>query len=281
MKIIIKKFGVATIVLAVFLWTENAFAQIGQWGGFIYLTPKSAAGIPSDKKEDILRHLEKDPADFVNDFKPEKGKTETLQFYKGVEYSLNGAPVPGKAPTLLVRVESMKRAKVDDYCKAASHALGDYFDAECKFAVTRELNYTDAQTLEQLKANAPARGDGISQPNAVVLPISKTAAWWSMPLDKRKSYFDQKPDLFGKDHLGHNAIGFVYIKDIFRKLYHSRFIDDRQDFITYFEFSDSHVDTYKKLLNGLRSKQSNPEWELVQEKPLFWGRRVASLKEIL
>ncbi|MBI4389438.1 MAG: chlorite dismutase family protein [Nitrospinae bacterium] len=265
----------------VFLWASGASAQQGQWGGFIYLTPKTESGIPAGSKDAILQNLEKAAAGFANDFAPEKGKTDTIQYYKEHEYTQDGKPAAGKAPAILIRAESLDRSKVDDYFKTLSGALGDYFDVERRVGVTRELNYTSAETLDRLKAGAPKRGDGKSQPNAAVLPISKTSAWWALPLDKRENYFNQRPEIFGKNHLGHNAVGFMYITKIFRKLYHSRFIDGQQDFVTYFEFSDEDSETYKKLLDGLRDKTTNPEWGYVQEKPLFWGKRAASLKEIL
>ncbi|MBI4384816.1 MAG: chlorite dismutase family protein [Nitrospinae bacterium] len=276
-----RKLHAFILMSVVFLWASGASAQQGQWGGFIYLTPKTGSGIPAGKKDATLQNLEKAAAEFANDFTPEKGKTDTIQYYKQHEYTQDGKPAAGKVPAILVRVESLSRNKVDDYIRTLSGALGDHFDVERRLGVTRELNYTNAETLDRLKAGAPKRGDGKGQPNAVVLPISKTNAWWALTLDKRENYFNQRPEIFGKSHLGHNAVGFMYIDRIFRKLYHSRFIDDRQDFVTYFEFSDSDSETYKKLLDGLRDKAVNPEWEYVQEKPLFWGKRTASLKEIL
>lgn len=271
------KISVLAMLCAVFLWTTPAFSQQGQWGGFIYLVPKNGVTLSADKKESIAKALHHEAGDFSNDFSPEKGKVETIQFYKSSE-------APGEKPNSaagLIRVESMKKTKVDGYHKAVVHAVKDFFDVEYRIAVTAELDYTDAATLDQLKARAPTRGNGKDQPNAVVLPIAKTPAWWALPLDKRKQYMDKHPETFGKDHVGHNEIGFVYIKNIFRKLYHSRFIDDQQDFMTYFEFSDNDMDNYNNLLKNLRDKQINPEWEYVQERPIFYGKRKASIEEIL
>jgi len=269
------------LISAVFLWTSVAFAQQGQWGGFIYLTPKTCSGIPADKQDAILQNMKKAANGFANDFVPEEGKTNTIQYYKEHEYTQDGKPVAYKAPAILIRVESLNRSKVDDYIRTLSGILEDYFYVEHRIGVTQELKYTNTETLKRLKAAAPKRDDGKSQPNAVVLPLSKTNAWWALPLDKRENYFNQRPKILGKKQLGHNAIGFMYISKIFRKLYHSRFIDGQQDFVTYFEFSNNNSEVYKKLLGGLRDKTTNPEWKYVQEKPLFWGKRTASLKGIL
>lgn len=276
-----RKLTIFIMLCIVSLWTGPVFAQQGQWGGFIYLIPKEGVTLSPDRKDAIAKSLQQEAGDFHADFNPEKGKMETIQFLKTVEYSQDGKPLSSRVPSGLILVESMKRAKIDNYHKAVSAALKDYFDVEYRVSVTRELKYTDTGTLDQLKASAPKRGSGKDQPNGVVLPLTKTAAWWTLPLDKRKQYFDSHPDTFGKTHLGHNGVGFMYIKSIFRKLYHSRFADDQQDFMTYFEFPDSDVGTFNALLDGLRDKQKNPEWGFVQEGPLFQGKREMSLAAIL
>ena len=276
-----RRLCVLTTLCAIFLWNGSAFAQQGQWGGFIYLIPKDGIALSAEKRESVAKTLEKEISCFSNDYTPEKGQLETVLFCKGVEYSLDGKPLSSRVPTGLIRVESLTRAKIDKFHKSLYLALNDYFDIEYRISVTRELMYTDAATLGRLKTNAPTRGNGKDQPNAVILPLTKTTAWWAMPLDKRKQYFDKSPETLGKAQMGHNEVGFMYIKSIFRKLYHSRFIDDGQDFMTHFEFSDSDIDAFKALMNGLRDKETNPEWGFVQEKPMFWGKRVISLAEIL
>jgi chlorite dismutase len=237
--------------------------------------------VSSDAKSSIAKSLQKEAGDFLNDFTPEKGKLETIHYYKETEYTLNGKPVTSKVPTALIRVESVKREKIDAYYKTASTVLKDYFDLEYRVGVTQELKYTDTATLERLKAAAPQRGSGKDQPNAVIFPLSKSPAWWAMPLEKRKQYFDKHPETFGSENQGHNEVGFMYINKIFRKLYHSRYIDSQQDFMTEFEYSDNDVDTFKALLSGLQDIKKNKEWEFVKEFPIFWGKRKASIEEIL
>jgi len=268
-------------LLAVCFWATNAFAAQGQWGGFIYLIPKTGAQIPSDKKEDILLTLKNDAAGFSNEFDPGKGTLETIHYLKGRGYTLNGKPVTTGVASALIRVESLDRARVDAFHKSVVSALKDYFAVEYRIAVTGQLSYTDAMTLARLKEGAPKRGNAVEQPNAVVFPIAKTPQWWELPTDKRTEYFHKNPEAFGKDHSGHNEVGFVYIKKIFRKLYHSRFIDPQQDFMTYFEFSDDDKPAFESLLQGLRDEKINPEWKYVVEKPLFTGKRVKSIDEIL
>lgn len=276
-----KKHSAFLTLALFFLLAGSAFAQQGQWGGFIYLTPKSGVTLSPDVKSAIVKSLQHEAGDFLNDFMPEKGKLETIHFYKETGYTLNGKPVTSNVPTAIIRVESVKREKIDDYHKKASAALKDFFDLEYRVGVTQELKYTDTATLERLKAAAPKRGSGKEQPNAVIFPLSKSPAWWAMPAEKRKQYFDKHPETFGQENLGHNEVGFLYINKIFRKLYHSRFIDNQQDFMTEFEFSDNDVDTFKNLLHGLEDVKKNQEWEFVKESPIFWGKRMAAIEEIL
>lgn len=271
-----KKIGFSAVLLAVCLWTNTAFSSQGQWGGFIYLIPKAGMQIPADKKAGILHALKKDAAGFSNEFTPEKGAMETIHYLKGNGYTLNGKPVTSAVPSALIRVESLDRAKVEAFHKSVANALKDYFDVEYRTAVTGQLNYTDAKTLARLKEGAPKRGNGTEQPNAIVFPIAKKAEWWALPTDKRMELFHK-----GADYQGHNEVGFVYITKIFRKLYHSRFVDSQQDFMTYFEFSNDDIPAYEVLLNGLRDEKGNPEWKYVVEKPLFIGKRAKSIDEIL
>lgn len=265
----------------VLFWSGTVFSAQGQWGGFLYLIPNKPGGVPASPKKEILQALNQAAQKFSSDFTPSSKNTETLQYYTATEYSLNGRPVEGSAPSGMIRVESMNRGKIDDFLSTARKTLKNYYDIEFRLGVARELNYTDAQTLARLKENAPKRGDGTAQPNAVIFPLSKTPDWWKMTQEKRQQYFSAHPEIFGKAHQGHNGIGFQYITQIFRKLYHSRFYDSRQDFVTYFEFADSDRDTFQNLLNGLRDKTKNQEWKFVVEQPIFWGKRVASPDEII
>ncbi|QPJ61260.1 MAG: hypothetical protein G3M70_04905 [Candidatus Nitronauta litoralis] len=248
----------------------NAWAVQGQWGAFIYLFPKSGAVIDdSAALAPLAEKISQASSGFSNDFTPQKGKTDTAQFIRITDYLLNGNPVLDK-PTGLIRVESTDRKVLDDYVETLARAVKGYFRLETRFAVTRQLNYTDAETLKRLKDNAPKRGNGTEQPNAVVFPLSKTKAWWALTQEKRQNFF-----------LGHNAVGFQHIKRIFRKLYHSRFVDPGQDFMTYFEYADADADKFDALLSGLRDKTLNPEWGYVEEKPIVYGKRTATPAEML
>ncbi len=273
----------AFVLLAalVSLGAINAWAVQGQWAAFIYLFPKSEASMNDSSAQARLGHkISQASAGFSNDFTPQKNETDTVQYIRVTKYLLEGKPVSDK-PAALIRAESTDRKVLDEYVESLVRIVKDHFRLETRFAVTRELNYTDAETLQRLRDHAPKRGTGKEQPNAVVFPLSKTSAWWTLPTDKRQDYFYANPALFGKDHLGHNGVGFKYIQQIFRKLYHSRFTDPQQDFMTYFEYGDNDAETFDALLSGLRDPTHNQEWKYVQEKPIVYGKRTATPEEML
>lgn len=257
----------------------QAWATQGQWGAFVYLFPKSSAPLEDSVLSSIAEEIADASSGFSNDFSPQKEKTDTVQFIRVTGYSLNGNPVSG-SPAGLIRVESLNKKGLDGYVEAVTQAVQDYYRVKTRYAVTRQLNYTDEATLQRLKENAPKRAAGTDQPNVVVFPLSKTPAWWALTQEKRQNYFFANPAIFGKGHLGHNEVGFKYINRIYRKLYHSRFIDPEQDFMTYFEYADADAETFNALLSGLRDKTLNQEWNYVEEKPIVRGKRVATAAEM-
>ncbi|QPJ64662.1 MAG: chlorite dismutase family protein [Candidatus Nitrohelix vancouverensis] len=267
-------------ILTLFAWCGAAHAGPGLVGGFIYLFPKEGKEVPFQKRDSIMQKLQLHASNFGNDFNPLHGREDTIAYYQRLEYSLNGKAITGRIPISLIRVESMDRRKVDGYYENVKEVLGDYLDLEYRIAITRPLNYTDAETLAQLREKAPRRYSGNSDAFAVIFPLSKTAEWWAMDEKTRTSYFNTNPKAFGKDHLGHNGVGFKYIQMIFRKLYHSRDLDPQQDFVTYFEYPDDFEEVFSNLLNGLRDVKTNPEWKFVEEGPLFKARRVRSLNQL-
>ncbi|MCF8721821.1 chlorite dismutase family protein [Nitrospina gracilis] len=267
-------------LLLLSLAPSTAPAAQGQWGGFIYLFPKSGVELTEEWKRDLAALTEQAAQSFTNDFLPAQSGPENILYIKTVRYTMSGKPLAPQ-PLGVIRVESMDRGKIDGFYQAFRNAAEHRLDLKIIYGVTSELRYTDAATLERLKQNAPQRGSGFEQPNAVVFPLSKSQAWWGLPLDQRQAYFFQHPERFGAAHEGHNEIGFRYIQKIFRKLYQSRFIDGESDFVTYFEYADRDREVFTSLLEGLRDTERNPEWKFVEEAPIVYGTRVQGLVELL
>lgn len=153
------------------------------------------------------------------------------------------APVSLDGLTALTRIESnFVLAPVEPWCFRG---------------VTQHHQYTSA---EQRKALAHAHAEfAPGDVRAMLIPIRKSAAWWSLPTDQRQAFFNQ-----GK-LAGHTAIGEKYVDRVFRKLYHSRYLDTSlgYDFLTYFEFRPEHEPAFRDLLAALRDPSVNPEWAYV------------------
>ncbi|MBB5342185.1 chlorite dismutase family protein [Tunturibacter empetritectus] len=87
---------------------------------------------------------------------------------------------------------------------------------------------------------------------AALIPIRKTADWWDLPQDERRSIFEEQ-----SSHIG---IGLEYLPAIARRLLHSRDLAQPFDFLTWFEYAPEHCDIFEKLVSRLRSSR---EWQYV------------------
>lgn len=90
--------------------------------------------------------------------------------------------------------------------------------------LTKKANYVPGFS-DQMKADLKASSEPGPKPYAIVIPIRKTAEWWSLDQDKRAEMLKE-----------HTEAALPYAKTVKRKLYHSSGLDDL-DFITYFETS--------------------------------------------
>ena len=90
--------------------------------------------------------------------------------------------------------------------------------------LTKKANYVPGFS-DQLKADLKTASEPGSKPYVVVIPIRKSADWWTLDPDKRAAMMKE-----------HTEASLPYHKTVKRKLYHSTGLDD-MDFITYFETS--------------------------------------------
>ena len=128
--------------------------------------------------------------------------------------------------------------------------------------VVQHVVYTDAEKRRELASiSAGERG-----PRAVLIPISKSEAWWAMAQDERERFFRRSPD-----RPGHVEIGTRHAGSIFRRLYHARYQPGSQwDFLTYFELAEDDTDAFRALLAELRDPALNPEWQYVERETEIW-----------
>ncbi len=175
--------------------------------------------------------------------------------------------VRGEAPSNLakgwnvVRIESLK-----EMAPHLSNTQNTIFRG-----VTQHLQYTtDAQRQEldrQSRSELPPSESTI----AVLIPIRKSEEWWNLAQDQRQAYFQKAVNE------GHTTVGLRYVDRVFRKLYHSRYVDPtaHYDFLTYFEFYGQYSDDFRKLLMELRDPTRNPEWNYVDLEFEIWMNKVA------
>lgn len=128
--------------------------------------------------------------------------------------------------------------------------------------VAQHTLYTTAAERTELERISRAEGPGL----AVLIPITKSPAWWRLAQDERNAYFHHSPA-----HEGHTAIGSRYAPRIHRRLYQARTIPGSTwDFLTYFEMTAADVDVFREMLAHMRDPARNPEWQFVDREVEIW-----------
>ena len=175
-------------------------------------------------------------------------------------------PVIGEAPTNLMQSKNVLRIETSMPFSEETLSHGD--SSVIQFhGIRQHLHYTSEAQRQELSRNARPEVEPSDHTTAVLIPIGKSEEWWKLPQDQRQAYF-QKSDA----HPGHTAIGLKYVDRVFRKLYHSRYLNAAlgYDFLTYFEFEDTYADDFKTLLAELRDTNTNPEWAYVNREFEIW-----------
>ncbi len=88
---------------------------------------------------------------------------------------------------------------------------------------------------------------------AVLIPIRKSASWWSLAQDERLALF--------RAGAGHNGIGLDYLPAVARRLLHCRDLGEAFDFLTWFEFAPGETTAFDGMLRRLRATE---EWSFVE-----------------
>jgi hypothetical protein len=117
--------------------------------------------------------------------------------------------------------------------------------------VAGHARYVEAKEKVVLDERSPPLG----RPEAtcaVLIPIRKSAAWWSMPQDARRAVFEERSR--------HIADSLAYLPRVARRLYHARDLGEPFDFLTWFELAPEHEKAFDELLALLRSRE---EWKFV------------------
>jgi hypothetical protein len=125
---------------------------------------------------------------------------------------------------------------------------------------------------------------GAVMPNAFIVPLSKSEAWWRMDWMQRHTYFLPRYDEEGiMQRQGHALAAAAGIPHLLRRTYKSRELPAAAgdyDFVSYFECADEAVAIFHDVCVALRDPARNPEWRFVREGPTWHGRRVATWREL-
>jgi hypothetical protein len=165
--------------------------------------------------------------------------------------TLSGAPLGGIVPgSELLRLESTAELPPGG---------GDLI------GVLQHFGYTRAAERPALATTSPPGADA----TCVVIPLTKSEAWWQLALDERDTLFRG-----ASSRAGHVALGIPSARTLVRKLYHGRPLPGAGwDFVTYFEFSPERRGEFEALLAALRDPEQNPEWNYVERETEIWLSR--------
>lgn len=181
-------------------------------------------------------------------------------------------PVIGEVPPNLMQISSAVRIETSIPPTFSEESLLSGGSSVVQFhGVRQNLHYTNDVQRQELDKASRSELEPSDHTTAVLIPIAKSDEWWKLAQDQRQSYF-QKTDT----HAGHTAIGFKYVDRVFRKLYHSRYLDGAlgYDFLTYFEFDDVYAKDFRTLLAELRDPTVNPEWVFVNREFEIWMTKI-------
>ncbi len=118
--------------------------------------------------------------------------------------------------------------------------------------VTSNERYVTRRERDLLTASQP----GLGRPEATcaaLIPISKSASWWELTQDERRTIFET--------HSHHIETGLRYLPAIARRLHHCRDLCEEFDFLTWFEYSPANSQMFEELVKGLRESE---EWNYVE-----------------
>ena len=183
----------------------------------------------------------------------------------------------------IVHVASASAARVQAFCDELLLLMED--------AVTRILGgvvqptlYTSKAMHEFAYAHQLAQQSARGMPNAFLLPMRKTPAWWAKDWMERHTYFLPRYDDAGRmTHQGHALAASAGIPALMRRTYkhpEPPAPGNAYEFINYFECADAGVATFYEVCAALRDRRKNPEWGFVLEGPTWQGRRVERWPEL-
>ena len=174
---------------------------------------------------------------------------------------LETVPVAGQSRVKVEAGQFMARIETAESFSSNEHL---------KFKGTlRHLQYTPSEVRSELQTISAGIYPASDSTLAVLIPIRKSESWWALSQDERQKHFEKH-----STQRTHTRIGYDYAAQIYRRLYHSRYLESNPpldyDFLTYFEFDRKDRGLFRQLLAELRNTEINPEWKYVEFELEIW-----------
>jgi hypothetical protein len=184
----------------------------------------------------------------------------------------------------VVHVASGVAGRVTDFCAELSRMVGAEVTQRILDGVVRPMTYTGTAMYNFAYAHRVLQQPARRMPNAFLIPMNKTPAWWAKDWMERHTYFLPRYDESGNMlAAGHALAAAAGIPCVMRRFYQSAAepgLGDSYDFITYFECASEDLDVFGGICAALRDVARNPEWSFVREGPTWCGQRVATWAEL-
>lgn len=184
----------------------------------------------------------------------------------------------------IVHVSAETSSPVVESCAEITRLLAPGVTVHALGGVVRPPRYTGNAMHNFAYAHRVVQQSGTVMPNAFLVPMSKTAAWWRKGWMERHTYFLPRFDDDGRMvSEGHALASAAGISCIMRRTYWHTTEPapaGSYDFVSYFECADADVPTFHDVCAALRHVRRNPEWAFAREGPTWHGRRVSTWKEL-
>ena len=225
---------------------------------------------------------------FFNDFDIDDSRDTQPQPFETIHFFVRDGDLPDPSPDCvgpcinkarhLVQVSSKYRPRLQEIEEELRRRIGDAADVLALNGAVRTPRYSSPEMVQDSTKTAPARRSGRITRNAIIMPIRKTSEWWQKSALERHAYFYPHTDAASACPVkGHAVAAERGIPALYRRVYHNPDGYERPDefdFLTYFECDDEALPVFDGVLQSLRDLQQNPEWQFVQEGPIWRGKRV-------
>ena len=184
----------------------------------------------------------------------------------------------------IVHVASASAARVQAFCDELVLLMGDAVRTRILGGGVQPTLYTSNAMHEFAYAHQLAQQPARGMPNAFLLPMRKTPAWWAKDWMERHTYFLPRYDDGGRmTHQGHALAAAAGIHSLMRRTYKHPEPPAPAECVRVHQLlrmCGRGIATFYEVCAALRDRTTNPEWDFVLEGPTWQGRRVERWPEL-